>query len=126
MFAPLMGFGAAAMGYKTSPSLAPIVLFAVTILMLGLIIIFSCVYKKFEILQNFIEKLSEDKNSVGLYMKNVNKYYLFTKDSYFNILNELKSSLNLEDSDLEQLQDYQTSLNMVDLGKCEASLIFQD
>ncbi len=81
---------------------------------------------KFEILQNFIEKLSEDKNSVGLYMKNVNKYYLFTKDSYFNISNELKSSLNLEDSDLEQLQDYQTSLNMVDLGKCEASLIFQD
>ena len=58
MFAPIMGFGAAIMGYKTSPSLAPIVLAAVTILMLGVIIIFSCVYKKFEVLQKLLDKLN--------------------------------------------------------------------
>jgi ATP-binding cassette subfamily B protein len=51
LFAPIMGFGAALMGYKTSPALAPIVLCAVSILMIGVIIIFSFVYKKFEILQ---------------------------------------------------------------------------
>ena len=41
LFAPIMGFGAALMGYKTSPFLAPIVLCAVSILMVGVIKLIS-------------------------------------------------------------------------------------
>ena len=90
MFAPLMGFGAAAMGYKTSPSLAPIVLFAVTILMLGVILIFSCVYKKFEVLQKLLDKLNATGREIlsGLrVIKSFNKEKYFKK-RFDNINNE--------------------------------------
>lgn len=79
---------------------------------------------KFEYMQEFVDKLSNNKNSIGLYMKNVNKYYLFTNNNPVDILTELKIQLNLQDTDLEDISDYQTSLNLVDLGKCEASIIF--
>ena len=96
MFAPIMGFGAAAMGYKTSPSLAPIVLFAVTILMLGLIIIFSCVYKKFETLQKLLDKLNAKSREIlsGLrVIKSFNKQTYFKKR--FDKVNEENKKLNI-------------------------------
>ena len=96
MFAPLMGFGAAAMGYKTSPSLAPIVLLAVTILMLGLIIIFSCVYKKFETLQKLLDKLNAKSREIlsGLrVIKSFNKQNYFKKR--FDKVNEENRKLNI-------------------------------
>lgn len=96
MFAPLMGFGAAAMGYKTSPSLAPIVLFAVSILMLGLIIIFSCVYKKFEVLQKLLDKLNATGREIlsGLrVIKSFNKEKYFKKR--FDNINDENRKLNI-------------------------------
>ena len=96
MFAPLMGFGAAAMGYKTSPSLAPIVLFAVTVLMLGVILIFSCVYKKFEVLQKLLDKLNATGREIlsGLrVIKSFNKEKYFKKR--FDDINEENRKLNI-------------------------------
>lgn len=96
MFAPLMGFGAAAMGYKTSPSLAPIVLFAVIILMLGVILIFSCVYKKFEILQKLLDKLNATGREIlsGLrVIKSFNKEKYFKKR--FDKINDENRRLNI-------------------------------
>ena len=80
MFAPIMGFGAAIMGYKTSPSLAPIVLTAVTILMLGVIIIFSCVYKKFEVLQKLLDKLNATSREI---LSGLRVIKAFNKQTYF-------------------------------------------
>ena len=80
MFAPIMGFGAAIMGYKTSPSLAPIVLAAVTILMLGVIIIFSCVYKKFEVLQKLLDKLNATSREI---LSGLRVIKAFNKQTYF-------------------------------------------
>ena len=96
MFAPLMGFGAAAMGYKTSPSLAPIVLFAVIILKLGVILIFSCVYKKFEILQKLLDKLNATGREIlsGLrVIKSFNKEKYFKKR--FDKINDENRRLNI-------------------------------
>ena len=96
VFAPIMGFGAAAMGYKTSPSLAPIVLFSVTILMLVLIIIFSCVYKKFELLQKILDKINATTREIlsGLrVIKSFNKQNFFKKR--FDNINEQNKKINI-------------------------------
>lgn len=96
MFAPIMGFGAAAMGYKTSPSLAPIVLVAVSILMLALIIIISCVYKRFEKLQKLLDKLNATSREIlsGLrVIKAFNKQNYFKKR--FDKVNDENRKLNI-------------------------------
>lgn len=96
MFAPIMGFGAALMGYKTSPSLAPIVLFAVTILMLVLILIFLGVNKKFETLQKLLDKLNATSREIlsGLrVIKAFNKQNYFKKR--FDKVNESNRKLNV-------------------------------
>lgn len=80
LFAPIMGFGAAMMGYKTSPSLAPIVLCAVSILMLGVIIIFSFVYKKFEVLQKLLDRLNAISREI---LSGLRVIKSFDKESYF-------------------------------------------
>lgn len=96
LFAPIMGFGAALMGYKTSPSLAPIVLLAVTILMLGVIIIFSSVYKKFEILQKLLDKLNAISREI---LSGLRVIKSFNKENYFknrfDKVNEENKKLNI-------------------------------
>ncbi len=96
MFAPIMGFGAAAMGYKTSPSLAPIVLLAVSVLMVALIIIISCVYRKFEVLQKLLDKLNATSREMlsGLrVIKAFNKQNYFKKR--FDEVNDENRKLNI-------------------------------
>ena len=96
LFAPIMGFGAALMGYKTSPALAPIVLCAVSILMIGVIIIFSFVYKKFEILQKLLDRLNAISREIlsGLrVIKSFNKENYFKKR--FDKINSENKKLNI-------------------------------
>ena len=96
VFAPIMGFGAALMGYKTSPSLAPIVLVAVSILMVALIIIISFVYKKFEVLQKLLDKLNATSREIlsGLrVIKSFNKQNYFKKR--FDKVNDENRKLNI-------------------------------
>ncbi len=62
----------------------------------------------------------EAPNTVGLYMKNVNKFYLFSADSEI-LLNEI---FQFNEGDFYYTDDLQEPFDMIDLGKAEASFIF--
>jgi hypothetical protein len=77
--------------------------------------------------KKFFKELEAGKNSVGLYMKNVNKYYLFNKDESFALWDNLVEIFSFTNGDFEVSQDTTNKpFDMVDLGKAEASLIFND
>ena len=80
VFAPIMGIGAAIMGYKTAPSLAPIVLVAVCILVLGLTTIFILVFPKFEVLQKLLDKLNASTREI---LSGLRVIKAFNKQDYF-------------------------------------------
>ncbi len=80
IFAPIMGIGAAIMGYKTAPSLAPIVLVAVCILILGLATIFVLVFPKFEVLQKLLDKLNASTREI---LSGLRVIKAFNKQDYF-------------------------------------------
>lgn len=80
IFAPIMGIGAAIMGYKTAPSLAPIVLVAVCILVLGLTAIFVLVFPKFEVLQKLLDKLNASTREI---LSGLRVIKAFNKQDYF-------------------------------------------
>lgn len=96
IFAPIMGIGAAIMGYKTAPSLAPIVLVAVCILVIGLSMIFVLVFPKFEVLQKLLDKLNASTREIlsGLrVIKAFNKQEFFKKR--FDKVNIENKNLNI-------------------------------
>ena len=96
IFAPIMGLGAAIMGYKTAPSLAPIVLVAVCILVIGLSTIFVLVFPKFEVLQKLLDKLNASTREIlsGLrVIKAFNKQEFFKKR--FDKVNTENKNLNI-------------------------------
>ena len=80
IFAPIMGIGAAIMGYKTAPSLAPIVMYAVIILLICLITIFILVFPKFEILQKLLDKLNASSREI---LGGLRVIKAFNKQNYF-------------------------------------------
>ncbi len=80
VFAPIMGIGAAIMGYKTAPSLAPIVLVAVCVLVLGLTTIFMLVFPKFEVLQKLLDKLNASTREI---LSGLRVIKAFNKQDYF-------------------------------------------
>ena len=80
IFAPIMGIGAAIMGYKTAPSLAPIVIVAVCILVLGLATIFALVFPKFEVLQKLLDKLNASTREI---LSGLRVIKAFNKQDYF-------------------------------------------
>lgn len=96
IFAPIMGFGAAIMGYKNAPSLAFIVLIAIFVLLIGLFTIFTIVYPKFELLQKLLDKLNASSREIlsGLrVIKAFNKQTFFKKR--FNKVNKENRDLNI-------------------------------
>lgn len=96
IFAPIMGIGAAVMGYLTAPSLVPIVVVSLCVLMLGLIIIFSIVYPKFEKLQQLLDKINATSREIlyGLrVIKAFNKQDFFK--NRFDKVNEENKKLNI-------------------------------
>ena len=77
--------------------------------------------------KKFFKELETSNNSIGLYMKNVNKYYLFSRSANFDIWKKLVDVFGFIDGDFEQSDDTENKpFNMVDLGKAEASLIIKD
>ena len=80
LFAPIMGIGAALMAYYKAPVLAPIVLYSVIILLIGLIIIFSSVFKKFEVLQKLLDKLNKSSREL---LSGIRVIKAFNKKDYF-------------------------------------------
>lgn len=73
-------------------------------------------FSKNSIKKEFL-KMIEDKKSFGLYMKNVNNFYLFEGEVDFVKL----FALNSEDYELTSELD--KPFDMVDLGKAEAGFI---
>lgn len=74
--------------------------------------------------KKFFSELEANNNAVGLYMKNVNKYYLFTNEQPYNIWENLTKEFGFIDGDFEISEDITNKpFDMVDLGKAEASLI---
>ena len=80
IFAPIMGIGAALMAYYKAPLLAPIVVYAVIILMVGLIVIFASVFKKFEVLQHLLDKLNKSSREL---LSGIRVIKAFNKSDYF-------------------------------------------
>lgn len=92
---------------------------------------------KFEIMEEFLSKLNSQKTpSVGLYMKNVNKFYLLTiKENPNNLtdiqlLNKLMTdeyNFSQEDlinkSGISYSADNEYAIEQIDMGKAEASFI---
>ena len=60
--------------------------------------------------------------SFGLYMKNVNKFYVFKSDKPVNA-DELMHIIGMEPSDYVYNQSTDESVSAVDLAKAEAALI---
>ncbi len=92
---------------------------------------------KFEMMDKFLEEIkNSEKITVGLYMKNVNKFYLLTLKNGIDENNDITALYNLlfknqfnsdehYDSDdwVEITTDTDKAFSMIDLGKAEASFI---
>ena len=73
-------------------------------------------FSKNNIKKEFLKELAKE-NNFGLYMKNVNKFYLFSGNADINKIFELTSS------DYEITEDIEKPFEMVDMGKAEAGII---
>ena len=73
-------------------------------------------FSKIELKKKFLKNL-ENENTFGLYMKNVNKFYLFKGSVDIDKL----FSLNPEDYIITD--DIAKPFDMIDMGKAEASFI---
>ena len=73
-------------------------------------------FSKNNIKKEFLKELAKE-NHFGLYMKNVNKFYLFNGKADIDKIFELTAS------DYETTEDIEKPFDMVDMGKAEAGLI---
>lgn len=70
--------------------------------------------------EHFLKKLKTDKG-FGLYMKNVNKFYLF--DTNENIKNILIKTFEITEDEYEITEDENRPFDDIDSGRAEASII---
>ncbi len=70
--------------------------------------------------QHFLKQLRDTK-AFGLYMKNVNKFYLFNAN--INVKDIITKAFDLTDNDFEITEDVHKPFDMVDSGEAEASVI---
>lgn len=77
--------------------------------------------------KEFLKKLESNTSSIGLYMKNVNKYYLFTHKeiSAEQLWKKLCKEFEFTPADYEETETLEESFHLVDIGKSEANLILQ-
>ncbi len=73
-------------------------------------------FSKNNIKKEFLKHLKQE-NHFGLYMKNVNKFYLFNGKADIDKIFELTAS------DYETTEDIEKPFDMVDMGKAEAGII---
>ena len=69
----------------------------------------------------------EKKFSIGLYMKNVNKFYLFNNNNNTDILGKLTELFKFNENDFTQIDGICDEVfYLVDIGKAEAGLIINN
>ena len=73
-------------------------------------------FSKIEVKKEFLNEL-EKGNFFGLYMKNVNKFYLFEGSA------NIDEIFNFDSQDYELTNDINKPFDMVDMGKAEAGFI---
>ncbi len=73
--------------------------------------------------KKFFKELENSQNSLGLYMKNVNKYYFFSSDEHYDIWPTLTKTFDISENDFQFSEDIDKPFNLVDMGKAEAGLI---
>lgn len=73
--------------------------------------------------KKFFKELENSQDSLGLYMKNVNKYYFFSSGKNFDIWSTLTKTFDLSENDFQISEDIDKPFNLVDMGKAEAGLI---
>ena len=76
-----------------------------------------------DVMLNLIKK--SDNKSFGLYMKNVNKFYVFSSDNSVNV-EDILSKIGVDKDEAELFDDYNIPVNEVDMARAEAGLIFVD
>lgn len=69
---------------------------------------------------HFLKQLKETKG-FGLYMKNVNKFYVF--ETACNIKDIVTKAFDLNENDYEITEDEHKPFDMIDSGRAEASII---
>ncbi len=67
--------------------------------------------------------LEKDDKSFSLYMKNVNKFYIFTPNNEFDLLAKLIEIFGFEPEDYEINENSEDAISLVDMGKSEASFL---
>ncbi len=67
--------------------------------------------------------LKENEKSFALYMKNVNKFYVFTPKEEFDLQAKLVEVFAFENEDLQTGEDSEQALSLIDMGKAEASFL---
>ena len=72
--------------------------------------------------QEMLKLLSN--NSFGLYMKNVNKFYVFTSNNKIST-KEITDTLELSEDDFIFAENIEEAISAIDLAKAEASIIMQ-
>ena len=82
-------------------------------------------FSKNSVKNEFLKALKKSAGtSFGLYMKNVNKFYLFTSAKSIDIQKELlENALNFTQEDFEFSDNQELPINLVDIGKAEAGII---
>lgn len=67
---------------------------------------------------------NSQKFAIGLYLKNVNKFYLLTSDEKINIESDiLKKMFQFTEKDYETSEDCELAISKIDLAKAEFSII---
>ena len=72
---------------------------------------------------NMSKDIQEDNSKFALYMKNVNKFYVFTPKNDYDLLSNLIEVFGFNAEDYEFSEDFEYALGLIDLGKAEASFL---
>lgn len=79
-------------------------------------------FNKQEVKNTFLRDIKKSE-AFGLYMKNVNKFYLFQSHHKIDIQEFLKKDLEIADSDFYPTEDPEKPFAVIDSGQAEASFI---
>lgn len=67
--------------------------------------------------------LEDNDKSFALYMKNVNKFYVFTPNDEFDLCAKLVEVFGFESEDYQISENSEEALSLIDMGKAEASFL---
>ena len=78
---------------------------------------------KLEQKNKMFSDIGDDNGKFALYMKNVNKFYVFTPNDEFDLLSKLVQVFEFSADDYEINENSQEAISLVDMGKSEASFL---